>query len=150
MSQRIDGFQDKPFYSDGYPYLLLSVPSIASLNTHLSRSGSALVVEHTRFRPNIFISGDFPGFAEDKWGFIKIGEAVFRNVKLCTRCIYTTIDPHTGEKDAGGEPLKTLRTFRSTEDEAEKVVYGTTPFFGVNLGVEETGVIRVGDKISIG
>ena len=31
-----------------------------------------------RFRPNIYVAGDFPPFAEDKWAFIKIGTAVFR------------------------------------------------------------------------
>jgi uncharacterized protein YcbX len=31
-----------------------------------------------RFRPNIYVAGDFPAFAEDGWAFIKIGNAVFR------------------------------------------------------------------------
>jgi uncharacterized protein YcbX len=31
-----------------------------------------------RFRPNIYVAGDFPPFAEDQWAFIKIGSAIFR------------------------------------------------------------------------
>jgi uncharacterized protein YcbX len=31
-----------------------------------------------RFRPNIYVAGEFPAFAEDQWAFIKIGTAVFR------------------------------------------------------------------------
>ena len=31
-----------------------------------------------------------------RWAHIKIGDSVFRNVKLCTRCNYTTVDPSTG------------------------------------------------------
>ena len=72
-----------------------------------------------------------------------------RNVKLCTRCNFTTVDPKTGEKNKSGEPLKTLRTFRSTLDEREKKEYGTSPFFGVNLGVHTEGVISTNDKIYI-
>jgi len=48
-------------------------------------------VGEDRFRPNILIDGDFPGFAEDSWSHVKIGEAVFRNVKLCTRCVFITV-----------------------------------------------------------
>ena len=72
-----------------------------------------------------------------------------RNVKLCTRCNFTTVDPLTGEKHKSGEPLKTLRTFRSTLDKEEKKEYGTSPFFGVNLGVHTEGSVSVKDKIYI-
>ena len=80
---------------------------------------------------------------------MKICDSVLRNVKLCTRCVFTTIDPGTGEKNGKGEPLKTLRSFRSTLDKDEKKVYGTSPFFGVNLGVEQLGSIGINDKIFI-
>ena len=46
--------------------MLLSRASLASLNTRLGAAGSQLVVEETRFRPNILISGDFEGFQEDR------------------------------------------------------------------------------------
>jgi len=143
------GVKDRPLFADGYPFLMLSQPSLDTLNHALSSSGVELSVEETRFRPNILITGDFPGFAEDKWAHVKIGDTVFRNVKLCTRCNFTTVDPKTGEKNAKGEPLKTLRSFRSTLDKEEKKVYGTSPFFGVNLGVEKSGNIRVNDNIYI-
>ena len=54
-----------------------------------------------------------------------------------------------GEKHSGGEPLKTLRSFRSSLDEVERKEYGTSPFFGVNLGVETGRKINVGDKVFI-
>eukprot|EP00090_Calanus_glacialis_P002104 TRINITY_DN11585_c0_g1_i2.p1 TRINITY_DN11585_c0_g1~~TRINITY_DN11585_c0_g1_i2.p1 ORF type:complete len:335 (+),score=142.05 TRINITY_DN11585_c0_g1_i2:38-1006(+) len=140
---------DKPLYADGYPYLLLASSSIKELNRVLEEDGADLSVEETRFRPNIYIEGDFPAFAEDKWTYVKIGDCVFRNVKLCTRCVYTTVDPDTGEKNHRGEPLKTLRSFRTSLDKEERKAYGTSPFFGVNLGVEVMGEIRVGDKVMI-
>ena len=42
-------------------------------------------VEEKRFRPNILIEGDFPEFSEDKWPTIKIGDVIFRNVRVCDR-----------------------------------------------------------------
>ena len=54
-----------------------------------------------------------------------------------------------GEKHREGEPLKTLKTFRSSLDETERKEYGNAPFFGVNLGVEAEGEISVGDKVFI-
>jgi len=145
-----EGGKDRPLYADGYPYLLVSQPSLAGLNTVLEEAGVELRVEQTRFRPNITVSGSFQPFSEDRWVHVKIGDStVLRNVKLCTRCNYTTIDPATGEKHSEGEPLKTLKTFRSTLDETERKEYGSSPFFGVNLGVESGGEISVGDKVFI-
>jgi len=140
---------DKPWYADGYPYLLLTEPSVKELNKVLEEKGVDLEVEETRFRPNIYVDGEFSGFAEDMWAHVKIGDCVFRNVKLCTRCVYTTVDPETGEKHHQGEPLKTLREFRTSLDKEEKKAYGTAPFFGVNLGVEVMGEIKVGDSVMI-
>merc|ERR1711874_441009 len=133
-----------------YPNMVLIRPSMSASQLTLSypgkEEGIQLTVEETRFRPNIFVTGDFPAFSEDRWAHIKIGDSVFRNVKLCTRCNYTTVDPSTGEKHSGGEPLKTLRSFRSSLDEVERKEYGTSPFFGVNLGMETGGKINVEDK----
>ena len=47
--------------------MMLSRASLASLNTRLGAGGSDLVVEETRFRPNILITGDFEGFQEDRF-----------------------------------------------------------------------------------
>ena len=82
--------EDCPLYADGYPYLLLSKASLTDLNTRLDEEGKQEVGED-RFRPNIVIEGDFPGFAEDSWSHVKIGDSVFRNVKLCTRCVFITV-----------------------------------------------------------
>lgn len=61
-----------------------------------------------QFRPNIIIE-NVVAFAEDNWKWLKIGdEAVFYNVKPCTRCIFTTLDAETGDRSKEREPLKTL------------------------------------------
>ena len=61
------------------------------------------------------ISGNFAAFDEDKWTYIKINDVIFRNARLCVRCVMTTINPETGQLDQLEEPLKTLKSFRSVE-----------------------------------
>ena len=91
-----------------------------------------------RFRPNIVVEGA-EAFAEDHWGQIRIGSAVFEAVKNCTRCIITTIDQQSGEK-TGKEPLKTLATYRNSEKGV---------LFGENLLVVKPGKIKVGDEVEL-
>lgn len=141
---------DRPYYADGYPFMLMTRPSVENLSQELAAAGiTSLHVEETRFRPNIYVAGDFPAFAEDQWAFIKIGTAVFRNTSPCTRCLFTTVDPFKGEKDPAGQPLKLLRTYRACEDPLEKAAYGTSPCMGINLGVEVEGSIRAGDPVYV-
>ena len=142
---------DVPLFADGFGYLLLTEASVNKLNDELKDNGvSDLVVEKTRFRPNIYVSGTKSPFEEDSWLYIRIGDCLFRNAALCTRCVFTTVNPKTGEKHPNQEPLKTLKKFRKTLDRHERKVYGDSPFFGINLGVDKCGTIKVGDKILIG
>ena len=83
--------EDKPYFADTFAYMMLSAASIAGLNKMLDKEEVDLRVEETRFRPNILIEGDFPEFAEDKWPSIKIGEVVFRNVRVCDRWVGTAM-----------------------------------------------------------
>merc|ERR1719167_316126 len=140
--------KDKPYFADTLPFLLLSRPSLSELNRLLEKEGVDLEVEERRFRPNIFIDGPFNAFAEDKWPWVKIGDVVFRHSQLCDRCDFTQVDPAVGDKHRGGEPLKTLRKYRCTKDPEEKKVFGSSPFFGVNISVEEAGEVHVGDKVA--
>lgn len=143
------GDKDRPYYADGYPFMMMTRPSVEQLNTWLTAENLGMQVEESRYRPNIYVAGDFPPFAEDQWAFIKIGTAVFRNTSPCTRCLLTTVDPATGEKDPSGQPLKLLRGFRSCTDPKEKAAYGTAPCMGLNLGVEAEGEVRVGDTVYV-
>jgi len=140
---------DKPYFADTFAYMMLSQPSIDELNNMLDKEDVDLVVEEKRFRPNIFINGEFPGFSEDKWPYIKIGEVIFRNALVCDRCIFTTVDPFMGDKNPQGEPLKTLRKYRCAMDPVEKKAFGSDPLFGVFLAVEQFGIINIGDKVFV-
>ncbi|HEX8249862.1 MAG TPA: MOSC N-terminal beta barrel domain-containing protein [Pyrinomonadaceae bacterium] len=129
---------DHVSFADGYPFLLIGENSLKDLNSRLAGD-----LPMNRFRPN-FVVKDAEPFAEDGWKKIKIGASVFHVVKPCARCVITTIDQATGEKD-GKEPLKTLASFRIPKRSLKKKI-----LFGQNLIVEEAGdFLRVGDEIEV-
>lgn len=125
---------DEVSFADGYPLLLISQAALDALNTKLTRP-----IPMLRFRPNLVVAGSAP-HAEDRWKRIRIGEVELELVKPCTRCVFTTIDFTRGEKDPGGEPLRTLATYRRSPS-------GVT--FGQNLVPRGAGTIRVGDEIVV-
>lgn len=124
-------------FADGYPLLVVSEASLTDLNARIVRNGGDAVTMD-RFRANLVVSGCAP-FAEDAWGEFRIGEAVFRGVKPCTRCQITTTDQTTGEA-RGAEPLRTLATFRDSPVGVR---------FGMNLLAVNLGHIRVRDAIVV-
>lgn len=105
-------------FADGYPLLLTSQRSLQALSEAVGRS-----LDMRRFRPNLVIDGVEP-YQEDRWHRIAIGGIAFRVVSRCSRCIFTTVDPDTAERDPGREPLATLERERRFEEGA---------CFGVNL-----------------
>lgn len=126
---------DEVSFADGFPLLLISQASLDDLNTRLERP-----VSMRRFRPNLVVSGGAP-YAEDDWRHLRIGTVEFEGVKPCSRCVLTTVDPDTGEKDPGLEPLRTLSGYRRGK--------GGGVFFGRNLIPRGSGVIRVGDQVEV-
>lgn len=121
-------------FADGYPFLLIGEGSLADLNSRLEEP-----VPMTRFRPNFVVKGSEP-FEEDTWKRIRIGETEFHVVKPCARCVMTTVDQVTGEKN-GKEPLKTLSDYRSRDNKV---------LFGQNLIAERAGgTVRVGDEVKV-
>jgi uncharacterized protein YcbX len=127
-------------FADSFPILVISKASLNDLNSKLKDK-----VTMQRFRPNLVVDG-CDAFEEDQWRNIKIGDVEFEAVKICSRCILTTIDPKTGIKDKNGEPLKTLVQYRRNINgvKGEKGV-----FFGMNLIPRSIGIIKLGDSISV-
>lgn len=119
-------------FSDGFPLLLISQPSLNDLNGRL-----ASPVTMQRFRPNLVVDGCAP-YAEDGWQKIRIGGLTLRIVKPCSRCVIPTIDLETGEK--GAEPIKTLAGYRMRENKI---------FFGQNVIAEGEGTIEVGMAVEV-
>jgi uncharacterized protein YcbX len=117
-------------FSDAYPILILGQSSLDFLNDKLEEK-----MEMKRFRPNLVFEGG-EAHEEDTFRYFKVGSAKLVGVKLCARCVLTTINPKTAEK--GKEPLKTLAQYRKD---------GNKILFGQNLLVVEKGKIALGDEI---
>lgn len=127
-------FKDTVSFADAFPFLLIGENSLKDLNERLENP-----VPMNRFRPNFVVSGS-EAFAEDTWKKIRIGETIFHVQKPCARCVMTTIDQTTGEKD-GKEPLKTLASFRTKNGKV---------LFGQNLIAEKAGsFVKIGDEVEI-
>ncbi|GAB3251582.1 MOSC domain-containing protein [Chitinimonas naiadis] len=121
-------------FADGYPLLLIGSASLAELNGRLDQP-----VSIRQFRPNLVIETSVP-FIEDSWTQIRIGEVTFENMKLCSRCIFTTVDPDTATLHGQQQPLETLNGYRRQED-------GT--MFGINLVARSLGLLKQGDKLTV-
>jgi len=118
-------------FTDGYPLLLIGQSSLDDLN---SRMEDPLPMD--RFRPSIVMIGGQP-FEEDSMEHFTINQMDFYGVKLCARCVVTTINQETGV--AGKEPLKTLAKYRTANNKV---------YFGQNVLCSGKGKINVGDRIS--
>lgn len=120
-------------FADGFPLLITNLASLEELNSRLDAP-----VEMRRFRPNVVVEGAAP-WAEDQWRVLQVGDNEFSLVKPCSRCVMTTVDPESGIKDAGVQPLRTLSAYRRTDDGV---------IFGMNAIHETDGRVRVGDSVT--
>ncbi|MGL4605792.1 MAG: MOSC domain-containing protein [Iodobacter sp.] len=121
-------------FVDGAPLLLIGEASLTDLSQRVGRTLSM-----QRFRPNLIVQGS-EAFAEDGWKKFRIGDAVFNILKPCERCVFTTVDPETGEKSADQEPLRTLAKYRKT---------AAGVLFGQNITVEKGGLIEEGMTLEL-
>jgi len=125
-------------FADAYPLMLISQASLDSLNSQYSSDRPTIAM--AQFRPNMVVS-NCDAFAEDTWQHIRIGEVEFEITKPCTRCIFTTINPQTGEKNRQQEPLHTLKNTR-------QLANGDI-LFGQNLVALNQGQIKRGDSVEV-
>lgn len=126
-------------YPDGYPLLVASMRSLDEVNSWLDEP-----VPMERFRPSIVLDGLEQPFVEDDIAAIAINDVHIDLVKLCGRCVMTTIDQDTAEK-TGREPLRTLGQRRVLP----QIGGGQEIMFAVNAVPRTTGTIRVGDEVAV-
>ncbi|QIM66416.1 Fe-S protein [Mannheimia granulomatis] len=136
-SQReVNRFPGNPLsFADSNPVTLMSEKSLEQV-----QQWSPIKLEMARFRPNIVIDGNV-AFEEEQWEQIQIGEVLFTKSELCTRCVLITRDLTTLELDPQAEPFRTLKQKHTNEQ--------GKPIFGIHLVPQNSGVIRVGDAISV-
>jgi len=129
----------KALFPDGYSVSLLSEISLTDLNKRTFPD--VFSVRH--FRPNIFVSTfSDKTYPEDKWAKVCIGNSCrFETVEQCTRCTVPTVDPETSTKHPNNQPLRMLRSYRTTKE------HGDAPLFGTGLSPIQGGRIRVGDPV---
>lgn len=134
--RKLPYFEANPLsFADSNPILLCNQKSLAQV-----QEWSPISVEMARFRANIVIDGE-RAFEEEQWQEIQIGEVYFEFVQHCTRCIMITRDPMTVELDQKAEPFRTLKKHHTNEK--------GQPIFGIHLVPRNSGIIRVGDKLSV-
>jgi MOSC domain-containing protein len=128
------GPDDRVSFADGFPLLVTATASLDRLGEWIGRP-----LPMTRFRPNLVVETEVP-FVEDTWlgRRLRIGDVVLRVVKPCGRCIVTTTDQETGERER--EPLRTLARYRNFD---QRLV------FGVNLVPDSVGELAIGDEVSV-
>ena len=119
-------------FSDGYPLLMISEASLNDLNSRLDEK-----LPMNRFRPNIVMQGA-EAYDEDRLKHFIINGVDFYGVKLCGRCVITTINQDNMARSK--EPLKTLSTYRMKNNKI---------FFGQNILYKGETILRAGDQIEI-
>lgn len=136
---------DTGAYPDETSYSLINQASVTDLNSRLDEP-----ITPQQFRMNFVVKGA-TAYEEDKWDWVKIGNVIMRNVRPCTRCIFTTINPETGTKSSTVEPLKTLKSYRQITDPQIRPATGDSPVMGIHLGLRgSNGIVRLGDPIYVG
>lgn len=119
---------------DVHRLTLMGLASVADLGTRHGRPH----LDPSRFRMNLELEGTEP-HEEDRWAgrAVRIGGAVIRVLGQVPRCVATTRDPATGEKDF--DTLKHISAYRPLMTEPRGVP------FGMYAEVEVPGRVALGD-----
>ncbi|WP_298445192.1 MOSC N-terminal beta barrel domain-containing protein [uncultured Ferrimonas sp.] len=126
-------------FADGYPVLVANQQTLALLNDTLAQAGEH-TVPMSRFRANV-VMDDLGGANAELAQQDLHGEAVILGIrKPCERCPVTRIDQLSGERQHPQQPLPALMSINPLEKKGA--------FFGGNAIVLQTGVIRVGDRLT--
>jgi uncharacterized protein YcbX len=94
-------------FADSAPFLVANESSLAELNRELVAGGHE-AVPMNRFRPNIVVRGLEP-FAEHRARELAGEGWCLSLVDACERCLVTTIDQQTAQRNPDREPYLTLR-----------------------------------------
>ena len=105
-------------------------------------------VEALRYRPNIVIATppDYPPYAENGWvgTEIAVGDVRLRVLTATSRCVVPTLEH--GPLPRAPQALRTP----AAENRWDTGGHGAQPCAGAYLAVASEGVIRVGDRVTLG
>ncbi|KAJ5946768.1 hypothetical protein N7454_003607 [Penicillium verhagenii] len=130
-------------FADCAPFLVISQASIDNVSARLPEGEE---MDHTKFRPNIVVSGADSAFEEDFWTELIVGPTKARLLLTgnCVRCQSLNVDYQTGNMAEGeaGTVLKKLMKDRRVDRGAK-----FSPVFGRYSFLHWTGhgdIIRIG------
>ncbi|KAJ6015009.1 hypothetical protein N7540_009600 [Penicillium herquei] len=141
--------QTRITFADCASFLVISQTSVDNVSARFESEGEE--VDHTKFRPNIVVSGADSPFEEDFWTELKVGSKGFRLLLTgnCVRCQSLNVDYQTGKMGDGesGAVLKKLMKDRRVDRGAKfSPVFGR---YGFMHWTHREGIIRVGDEIEV-
>ena len=118
---------------------LISLATVDDLGRRAGPRWDQGMPDPRRFRMTIELDGCEP-LEEDTWGGhrVQVGEALLRVGESVPRCVVTTLDPDTGQKDF--PTLDVLATYRRRDGQL---------MMGVYADVERPGRVRVGDALTV-
>jgi uncharacterized protein YcbX len=136
------GEKTHTLFADAAPFLVANEASLQALNRELASRGHEQVPMN-RFRPNIVVRGLEP-FAEHKLGGLYSSGCRLKFCHPCERCVVTTINQDTAEKDPGWQPFNTLKEINPVPGKKKPA-----PAFGQNAILEkgDRAVISIGDHL---
>jgi uncharacterized protein YcbX len=128
------------YFSDGFPYLIVSESSLEHLNQTLVQKGEEAVAM-SRFRPNLVVDDLNGPFAElSLHDLVAASEQYTLSIrKPCERCPVTLVDQQSGIRVGKTEPLATLRKLNPMSDKP-----------GAFMGGNALLVNGLGQAISVG
>lgn len=124
---------------DGNDVRPITLVSLASVEELARQGGADGPLDARRFRTTIELDGLEP-HDEDRWNgkAVRVGGALLLVGDPVPRCVVTTQDPDTGERDF--PTLSVIKRYRTPTDD------GDLPF-GVYASVLEPGTAAVGDAV---
>ena len=124
--------------ADIEPITLVSFESVRDLGR---RGGHAGPLDARRFRLNLEIEGCDP-YEEDTWEgrHVRVGDATIQVAGQVPRCVFTTKDPDTGDKD--WDTLTQIAKYRP------RIAGGGGLPFGVYARVVAPGTVHTGDTVA--
>jgi hypothetical protein len=131
-------------FADAAPFLVANESSLERLNRELDAQGHA-PVPMNRFRPNIVVRG-LPPFAEHRAATLGGAGWSIALVDHCVRCLVTTVDQDTAQRDPAREPLQTLRRLNPAPGEKSPPAFAQNAVLGSGAGAR----IAVGAALTLG
>ena len=130
-------------FADAAPFLVANTASLDRLNGELQARGLA-PVPMNRFRPNIVVSG-IDAFSEHESAGLRHDQCELRFHDPCERCIVTTINQSTGDRDGGNQPFDTLKDINPVPGKPPAPAFGQNASLAAGAG----GRLKVGQILNV-